>query len=276
MLVVGADPARAEPHAQEQAVDPVDLVLGDQPLDQRPCHRELVPARLPAIAAHLAGREVDDDLLVVIVARGAVDPQQHRPADPGPDVAGQFQQRLEPRLELGEHIHARRPPAAPVRLNAGPHPIRVIAQVAFLVGEWPQRISLSGGPTDAVFPVLGFERRARHQQLSAGNSARAQITEENSLIRECAGLISGEVVEREQLVIEETRGPGAGNNAAGADRLRVPCCPLQPVGPLRRPERALRLRWQLVCPRPPDRPRELQEMRVERAECEYRVEVGGP
>jgi len=44
VLVVLADAAGPEPHAQEQAVDPVDLVVGDQPLDQRAGDGELIAA----------------------------------------------------------------------------------------------------------------------------------------------------------------------------------------------------------------------------------------
>jgi len=44
VLVVLADAAGTETHAQEQAVDPVDLVVGDQPLDQRAGDGELIAA----------------------------------------------------------------------------------------------------------------------------------------------------------------------------------------------------------------------------------------
>src|SRR5207249_3043935 len=83
VLVVGADAAGTEPHAQEQAVDPVDLMVGDEPADQLAVDGELIPAGLPAVEADLAGRKVDDDRLL------AGDPQQYRAAYPGPDMAGQ-------------------------------------------------------------------------------------------------------------------------------------------------------------------------------------------
>ena len=44
ILVVRADPAGPEAHAQEQAVDPVGLVVSDQGFDQRAMDSELVAA----------------------------------------------------------------------------------------------------------------------------------------------------------------------------------------------------------------------------------------
>src|SRR5262249_25513142 len=61
VLVVRADPARPEPHAEEQAVDPVDLVVGDQPLEQRAVDAELVAAGLPRGRPDPAPPGADDD-----------------------------------------------------------------------------------------------------------------------------------------------------------------------------------------------------------------------
>ena len=106
VLVVRADPARAEAHAQEQAVHSVGLVAGDQLLDQRAGDGELVAAPLPGEGPDLADREVDDDRAVV------AGPQQHGAADAGPDVPGQLQERLEPGLQRGGHIGAAGGPGA--------------------------------------------------------------------------------------------------------------------------------------------------------------------
>src|SRR5258708_23053793 len=59
VLVVLPYPTGAEPHAQEQAIDPVNLMIGDQLPDQAPVHGELIspgpppaPPRAPRAHAH--------------------------------------------------------------------------------------------------------------------------------------------------------------------------------------------------------------------------------
>src|SRR5262249_16947856 len=96
VFVIGTDPACTEPHAQEQAVDPVGLVVGDQPLNERAIDRELVTASFASEGANLPSGEVDDNRQVLANA------EQNRAAYACPDVVGQFQQRLEPGLELGQ------------------------------------------------------------------------------------------------------------------------------------------------------------------------------
>src|SRR5260221_11142523 len=66
VLVVRAAPARPEPHAQEQAVDPVDLVVRDQPLEQRAVNAELGAAGVAGACPEHARPEGDDDRPLVI------------------------------------------------------------------------------------------------------------------------------------------------------------------------------------------------------------------
>jgi len=77
-------------------------VLADEVLDQRALDEELVP-RLVLIGiavADLAGEEVDDDDLVADVER---DPF----VDAGRDQVRLLEQRLPPRLQLGEEVDPR-------------------------------------------------------------------------------------------------------------------------------------------------------------------------
>ena len=61
-LVVRPDALRGEPAGQEQRVDPVDLVLGDQLLEVGPPGAEPVAHLLARVRAHLAGDEVEQDV----------------------------------------------------------------------------------------------------------------------------------------------------------------------------------------------------------------------
>jgi hypothetical protein len=116
---------------------------------------------------------------------------------------------------------------------------------------------------------------ARDDQ-AAIDAPLAEILDERRLVREGVRLIAGQVVEREQLVVKETRWPGARYDVPRADIADVTQGAVQAVGPFGGSEAALGRLGQLIGPRPPDRPGELQEMRVKRAEREQRLKIDGP
>ena len=88
--------------------------------------------------------------------------------------------------------------------------------------------------------------------------------------------IAIEVVESEQIGIEETGRPRAWEDVPGADRFDEPLRPLHLVGALVAGQALLLLGREVVGDREPDRARELQQLRVERAGRPQRVEVARP
>src|SRR5262249_44182702 len=161
VLVVGPDPARTEPHAQEQAVDPIGLMVSDQSLNQGALDPELVTALFAGEKANLSGWEVDENRQVL------ADAEQDGAAYACPDVAGQFKQGLEPGLELGEHVHPLGRPTAFLRRDAFLHPRGVTAKVTLLRGEWLHRLLSAHGPPHIEVIVVDLEYRTGSDQLTS-------------------------------------------------------------------------------------------------------------
>ena len=69
--------------------------------------------------------------------------------------------------------------------------------------------------------VIDLEYRARGHRLAAFDPLRTQVVKEYQLVREGVRGITGQIVERELVVVKEAGRPGRWHDVAGPDRLDV-------------------------------------------------------
>ena len=159
VVVVRTLPGGAEAHRQEQRVDPVDLVLADEQLDERPGDPEDVAAGLLAVPApDLLVDEVEDDPL-------ALEVEQDLGADPRADLLAEAHQRLEPGLELGQQVERLgvrvAAPALVLGVEQRAHPGLVLAQVGLAVVEDPADLGVGQRVDDVERRPVGARRSSR-------------------------------------------------------------------------------------------------------------------
>ena len=177
VVVVRAAPARPEAHRQEQLVDPVVDVLADEVLDELAVDEELV-ARVLVLErpAHLA-------VAKSMTIRSSPTSSEDRLVDAGADHVGLLEQRLPPRLELGQQVDPRRrcqrgPLGGDDRRACAPGTPR--GRRACRRRSWPGR---PGGVTSNR-PVATSATRARQHQAAAVAAVLGDVVEEHRLVGE--------------------------------------------------------------------------------------------
>ncbi len=242
-------------------------MVGDQPLNERAVDSKFVTALFAGVMTNLPSAEVDHNRQVL------ADAEQDRAAYACPDVAGQFQQWLDPGLELGEHAYPWGGPAALLRRDAILHSRGVAAKGTLLCGEGLHRLLSAHGPPHLEVIVINLEYCSGGQQLATLKSLVAQVVQEDDLVGEGAGRVSCQGVEGEQVLIEKAWRARGGHDIPGANGLYVTGCPVKAVCPFRGTEPAFRGSGQLIAPRPPDGARILEHVHVVRSERLQRAQV---
>ena len=272
VLVVRPSPMGDEAHAEEQAVRPVHLSVGQQSLDQRPCHPEAVPALLALVPqAHHALGEVDHHRQVLgpwaPSRSGGVGQHQHLDgiADGRTEGVGQLQQRLHPGLQLAEHVEVGDRPRRLLGGDPSPLPLGIRRQVRLLVGEDGSHLVVAErvrhrAPASSARRQLG--RAPGDQQPAVIVTASRHEVEEDGLVGEDVRLVTVHVVQVPQLVVEEAGRSRGGKHKRRAHLLDVPQRPLHPVRPLLSCDLGLRRLREVVDHRVPNGPRILQEVAV--------------
>ena len=132
-----------------------------------------------------------------------------------------------------------------------------------------------GRVRDRARAAVELDDRAGNDEVRAVDAVRGELVEEHGLVGEDVGRVAVEVVEREEVGVEEARRPRAREHVRGADRFDVALGAFHLVDALRAREAFLLRGREVVRDRIPDRARELEQLRVERAERVQRVEVAG-
>ena len=117
------------------------------------------------------------------------------------------------------------------------------------------------------------DHRPGHYELAALDPGVAQQFEEHRLVGKDVCGIAIDIVQRDEIVVEEGRRPGAGEHVRGIDPLDVPTGACHLVDALLAGESGLQIGREVVRDRIPDRARELDDLRVERTELAQEVGV---
>ena len=120
-----------------------------------------------------------------------------------------------------------------------------------------------------------IDHRAGQHKMRTVDPVRGELVEEHRLVREDVGRIPVEVVEREEVGVEEAGRPGAREHVRCVDRLHVSLGALHLVDAFRPRQAGFLRRREVVGDRVPDCSREMEQLRVERAEGMERIEVAG-
>ncbi len=265
VVVVRPAPMGAEAHREEQLVHPVLDVLADEVVDEVAVDLELV-ARVLVVegAAHPSLLEVDDDPLIA-------DIEQDRLVDPGADHVRLLEERIPPCRELREEVDARPLPGGPLRRDDRTLARPIGLQVRTLVVEDRRRIDRMADIEPAGCHIGD---RAREHQPATIATVLLEIGEEGRLVGERVPLVTVQVVELEEVVVEEARRPGRGHDERRVEDLHVAERPRELRDPLLVAEDLLGVVGVVVDHRVPDGSGELEEQRIQRPVREEPVRLG--
>ncbi len=143
------------------------------------------------------------------------------PAIPAEVIGAAEEQGFEPGRELGHEIVPGVRPAGALLLEPRAPVAPVLVEVRAFGDEGPQELLLAGGMRHLALTAVQLDHRPGHDQLAGRDPGFGEVLEEDGLVGKDVGVVSGEVVHRVQVVVEEGGRTGAREHVRGVDPLDV-------------------------------------------------------